>query len=211
MSAIPLAPASTKDSGVSPSITCADPSLDNYTCSCACTNGLIFKQPPPRPGHGSSESCYLSFATCQADQSQYLEREQNLMKQLIEKQEELTRRIDEWKAEKKKGTVSDHSYIGCYINAGTPVLAGVTLAKSMTNSVDLCERRRRGSDFFFSPWKMDRRACARADLATASSVLIPLSFQYRVLEIHRRSVEGCGEQRFIQNRVEEKKRLWLRR
>lgn len=149
MSAIPLAPASTKDSGVSPSITCADPSLDNYTCSCACTNGLIFKQPPPRPGHGSSESCYLSFATCQADQSQYLEREQNLMKQLIEKQEELTRRIDEWKAEKKKGTVSDHSYIGCYINAGTPVLAGVTLAKSMTNSVDLCERRRRGSDFFF--------------------------------------------------------------
>ncbi|KAH6870210.1 hypothetical protein BKA58DRAFT_338645, partial [Alternaria rosae] len=90
----------TCENGVTPSITCSDPSQHEHSCSCACTNGLKFEQSLPfssfQPGGSGSN---LSPDACQAANEELLTREQNLINQLRLKEEELLRREQEFSAE----------------------------------------------------------------------------------------------------------------
>ncbi|KAJ6282439.1 WSC domain-containing protein [Bipolaris maydis] len=71
------------ENGVKPSVTCTDPSLNNDTCSCTCTNGIIFNQPVPSPGQSSGGND-ASLDICQAERNQYMEREREAMVKLHE-------------------------------------------------------------------------------------------------------------------------------
>ncbi|XP_014551118.1 hypothetical protein COCVIDRAFT_113710, partial [Bipolaris victoriae FI3] len=66
-----------------PSVTCTDPALNNDTCSCTCTNGIIFNQPvtSPSQNNGGNDA---SLDTCQAEKDQYMEREREAMDKLNE-------------------------------------------------------------------------------------------------------------------------------
>ncbi|RAR06708.1 WSC-domain-containing protein [Stemphylium lycopersici] len=74
--------------GVKPSITCTDSASEKPTCSCTCTNGIIFDQLlPATPLDGSS----TAPDSCQAEKQEWLEREQQLSADLIQAKQELTR------------------------------------------------------------------------------------------------------------------------
>lgn len=66
-----------------PSVTCTDPALNNDTCSCTCTNGIIFNQPVPSPSQNNGGND-ASLDTCQAEKDQYMEREREAMDKLNE-------------------------------------------------------------------------------------------------------------------------------
>ncbi|EUC50956.1 hypothetical protein COCMIDRAFT_21667 [Bipolaris oryzae ATCC 44560] len=71
------------ENGMKPSVTCADPSLNNDTCSCTCTNGIMFNQPVPSPDQSSGGND-ASLDICQAEKDQYMEREREAMAKLHE-------------------------------------------------------------------------------------------------------------------------------
>jgi len=68
------------ENGMKPSITCMNPSSNNHSCSCTCTNGIMFQQPLPLSSHIGGSSA--SLADCQAGKNECLAREKDLMDQL---------------------------------------------------------------------------------------------------------------------------------
>jgi len=130
---------------VTPSITCTDPSSNDDNCSCTCTDGLTFKQPPPSSSQAGGSGPAL--AVCEAGKNESLKREQDLMDQLNAKQQELLKREQEFSKE-LENCESIFKYMGCYANhdGKGPLAAGYT--KDVVNTVEACELKCRDFAYF---------------------------------------------------------------
>lgn len=124
-----------KKIGVKPLITCTDPSLQEHSCSCTCTNGISFDQPVPLASQNNSGT---NADGCEPEREQWLEREQQLIAEISQKQKELLDREQEFlKREEdltdKLSKCTKTTYQGCY-TGGT----WTTGTKIGTPSLDEC-------------------------------------------------------------------------
>ena len=147
---------------MTPSITCTDPLSNEDNCSCTCTDGLKFKQPPPSSSQAVGSGPAL--AVCEAGKNESLKREQDLMDQLNAKQQELLKREQEWTtqlSEKEqerlqreqeiskelKNCGSMFRYMGCYINPPEGLIIGTAVLET-TNTMEKCASRCRDYMYF---------------------------------------------------------------
>ncbi|KAH6879211.1 WSC domain-containing protein [Alternaria rosae] len=109
--------------GVTPSITCTDPSSNNYNCSCTCTNGITFEQPlrlPSQVGGGEGGSCGPSLVACQTAKDECSLREQELLDQLRQKEEQYQQLEREFSEAAEAAKPKPFKYQGCYTENAAP-------------------------------------------------------------------------------------------
>ncbi|KNG50492.1 hypothetical protein TW65_02167 [Stemphylium lycopersici] len=130
--------------GVKPSITCTDSASEKPTCSCTCTNGIIFDQLLPATSMDGSSTAPDS---CQAEKQEWLEREQQLIADLNQANDKLTRKEQEHlQREQQLSTelstcnakpscnTKPFKYNGCYVDTESRVLDAVyNIDGSMTS------------------------------------------------------------------------------
>lgn len=120
-----------------PSINCVDPVSNKHTCSCTCTNSIIFDQP-----HLSSSqiggSCCSSLEDCQTEKDTYIKSEQELNTQLNDKERD-TKRGEQLSADLRTCKGVPFRYKGCWKDSANRVLKGsqrklVQLTESLKGS-----------------------------------------------------------------------------
>jgi hypothetical protein len=160
-----------KRTGMRPSIACTDPSSNNHNCSCTCTNGIVFEQPLPSPSQADGSNG-PSLVDCQAGKNECLVREQGLVAELKERQQEHLKREREWLA-REQGLIAEveerqqkhlerenelsiklkqfsplpFEYQGCFARTGFTGSGTLTGGRTMSNEMTISQCKMTCKDF----------------------------------------------------------------
>jgi hypothetical protein len=105
------------------SIAYVHPASNKHTCSCTCTNSIIFDQLLPSSSQAGG-SCCSSLEGCQAEKGTHIKSEQELNTQLNEEGERHSKREEELSADLRTCKEASFRYKGCWKDKANRVLKG---------------------------------------------------------------------------------------